>query len=392
MRYARAMMTRLHLICLLVGTPTALVAQRPAELTPAVARLVKTYSQSPDGAGFFSVWAAAVELKSNGLWIRYGDDGTPPVRIDRTTGTSKVIGRAGSGPNEYRQTADMISGVDGTIGVRDVGRQLLFWVDQNGVQRRTWSLPTTSNMQSKTFTDMKGHVYIGTSSFVDGKRGPTMLVRVDSALGLRDTVVVPFQQSPTWSWSTRTANGATMYYVQYAPSPDWGIDRQGRLYAYWSDSSFIQIFDGKKSSRLLLPTWREPLTAADRKRVTDQLDQIEKREKARNAEFLGSRPAVPELRPQLLESIPELNGGIVVRRSRLCAAYAGWKAPISGAAPPDSGRCSLIERFDPSGKRLTPFTLTARDQLLAIRADTAWVARRDEDDIVKILELVIPRR
>ena len=98
------------------------------------------------------------------------------------------------------------------------------------------------------------------------------------------------------------------------------------------------------------------------------------------------------MRSQILDVRPELNGGIYVRRSKPCAGYTTWKAPITGAAAPDSGRCGLVERFDASGRRLTPFTITARDEVLAMRADTVWVARRDEDDLYKILEMVIPRR
>ena len=393
-----AMTTPIRLACLVLVAVVPVFAQAPAELTPAVARLVKTYAETPDGAGFFDVRAAAVELKSTGLWIRYGDDGKPPVRIDRATGKAKLIGRAGDGPNEYRQTADFVSGADGMIGVRDVGRMLFFWVDPNGVQRRTWPVPTTDNVQGKTFTDTRGRVYIGRSPLdPNGKSNPQYAVRIDSALGLRDTMVVPLERDPAWSWQTRSVrNGnvtaTSLFYVQYAPYPDWGIDRQGRMFAYWSDSNFVEIYEGGKKRRLMLPEWREPLSAADRKRVTETLDNIEKRERARNSEFLGPRPPLPPHRPQILEAQPELTGGIVVRRTKPCAGYTGWRAPISGAAAPDSGRCALVERFDAAGKRLTPFTLTARDQLLAVRADTAWVARRDEDDLVKILELVIPRR
>jgi hypothetical protein len=90
--------------------------------------------------------------------------------------------------------------------------------------------------------------------------------------------------------------------------------------------------------------------------------------------------------------LPNLAGGIAVRRSKPCAQFKEWKAPITGAAPPDSGRCGFVERFDATGRRLSPFTYSPGDQLLAIRGDTVWMARRDDDDLVKILELVVPRR
>jgi len=379
-------------LALALAGASPLVAQTAPDLPPVVARLLRTYAESPDGAGFFDVRAAVPELGSTGLWVRYGDDGKPPVRIDRATGVAKVIGRPGSGPNEYRQTGDIVAGPDGLIGVRDVGRMLLFWVDAAGVQRRTWSVPTTDNMQGKTFADAKGRVYIGRTPVDRGVFGAPYVVRVDSARGLVDTMRIPFKRHPASMWSTRTPNGATQYYVQFAPAPDWGIDRQGRLYSFWSDSNFIQIGDGKATKRLWLPAWREPLSAVDRKSASDRLDDIEKREKARNAEFLSPRPSVPQFRSQILDVMPDLAGGIVARRSKPCASFRGWKAPITGATPPDSGRCGLVERFDASGTRLAPFTITGRDQVLAVRADTVWIARRDEDDLVKILELVIPKR
>jgi hypothetical protein len=390
-------MITLRSACLLLASATTLLAQDPPELAPVVARLARTYAEGPNGKDFFDVFNAAVELKSNGLWVRFGAPGEPPVRIDRSTGIARTIGAKGQGPNEFAGPTDLISGQDGLIGVRDPGRQLLFWVDRDGVQRRTWPVPTSSNMQYKTFTDTKGRVFIGVSSFdPKGGFGPTIIVRVDSARGLVDTMTVPFKADPRWTWETRTSSGsamgATKYYVQYAPSPDWGIDRQGRIFGYYSDSSFVQIFDGRQTHRLLVPAWHEQLTAANRKTVTDRLDDIERREKARGGTFLGPRPPIPTMRAQILEVMPDVAGGLVVRRSKPCQGFSAWKAPVTGAAPPDSGRCGWVERFDASGKRLAPFTLTGRDQLLAVRADTVWVARRDDDDLVKILELTLPRR
>ena len=385
----------MRLLCslLVAAVPAALAAQNVSELTPAVARLIKTYEHTPDGNGFFSVMSATPELKGTGLWVRYGDPDSPPIRIDRLTGTAKVIGAKGKGPNEFASPTDVVSGEDGLMGVRDVGRMLFFWVDQAGVQRRTWNVPTTDNMQFKTFTDMRGRVYIGRQPFEpDGKPPRPFVVRVDSALGLRDTVMIPFIQDAKWSWVSRNANSATRFYVQFAPYPDWAVDRQGRLLAWWSDSNFVQVSDGGKSTRLVLPAWREPLSAADRKAQSDRLDDIERRVKAQGATFVNARPPVPEYRQQILAAFPTLDGGVAVRRSRACADFKTWKAPITGAAPPDTGRCGYVERFDAKGKRLTPLTYTFRDQILAIRGDTVWMARRDDDDLVKILELLVPQR
>jgi hypothetical protein len=286
-------MTILRCAFLLLAASGSLAAQAPADLTPAVARLIRTYSETPDGAGFFDVRAAVPELKGNGLWVRYGEDGKPPVRIDRATGAAKVIGRPGDGPNEYRQTGDIVAGADGLMGVRDVGRQLFFWVDKDGVQRRTWPVPMTDNMMNKTFTDTRGRVYMGRTPVVNGVFGDPIILRVDSARGLVDTTPTPFKRSDAGKWATRTANGATQMYVQFAASPDWGIDRQGRVFGYWSDSNFIQLKDGTKTSRLLVPVWREPLSDVDKKAANDRLDAFERGQKANKAEFLGPRPPVP---------------------------------------------------------------------------------------------------
>ena len=160
----------MRLICSALAAliPAALAGQNVPELTPAVARLLKTYEKAPDGTAFFEVHRAAVELKGTGLWVRYGESGDPPIRIDRATSAAKTIGAKGKGPNEFAQPTDLVPSADGLIIVRDPARQSLFWVDKDGVQRRTWSVPTGSNMQGKTFTDAKGHVFIGVSSFVNG--------------------------------------------------------------------------------------------------------------------------------------------------------------------------------------------------------------------------------
>src|SRR3954468_13136770 len=163
------MKTPMRIALLLLLAPFVVRGQSVPELAPAVARLHKTYDKTPDGTGFFNIAAAAPELRGTGLWIRYGDRDTPPVRIDRMTGAVKIVGAKGKGPNEDTQPTDMVSGEDGTIGVRDPGRLTFFWVDKDGVQRRTWPVPTTNNMQGKTFTDAKGRLYIAISEFVNGR-------------------------------------------------------------------------------------------------------------------------------------------------------------------------------------------------------------------------------
>ena len=375
----------------LVLTPRTL-QQPTADIAPVAPSIVRTYETGPDGLELFRVNHVVIEPASGALWVHYGEESEPPVRIDRRTGAAKVIGRRGSGPNEYTRIIAMVPGAHGDVGIWDPGRRLWFWVDSAGVQRRTWPLPTNSLNYGQIFSDARGNVYIGQPlAFADPQRR-VAAVRVDSAAGLRDTIPIPFQTDSKWQWSASTANGSSGTRVMHAPSVVWSVDARGRLLVAWTDSNFVTVRDGGRDRRVLVPNYREPLSAQERRRATESLDQFEATARSRSAQLSGPRPSLPEFRNQLTTIVPDMTGGFALPRLRVCRNIPEWRAPgTREPAPTPDGRCGIVERFDAEGRRLRPFTLQAGHQLRVMRGDTAWVVSSNRDGFDQILEMVVPR-
>jgi hypothetical protein len=253
-------------------------------------------------------------------------------------------------------------------------------------------LPTNSLNYGRIFSDARGNVYIGQPlAFADPLRREVM-VRVDSAAGLRDTVPIPIQDDARWRWSASTANGNSGTRVMHAPSTLWSVDARGRLLVAWTDSNHVIVHEGNRLRRVVVPNYREPLTAEERKVATDNLAQFEATARTRGAQLSGPRPSLPGFRNQLTGIVPDLDGGFALPRSRSCRHMPDWRAPGTRApAPNPDMRCGIVERFDADGRRLRPFTLQLGDQLKVVRGDTAWVVRSDRDGLSTILEMVLPR-
>jgi hypothetical protein len=371
--------------------------QTVAEIAPVAPTIVKVYEKGPDGLELFRINAVVIEPASGALWIQYGGESEPPIRIDRTTGAVKLVGRKGAGPNEYRRVFAMVPGAQGDVGIWDPSRRLWFWVDSAGVQRRTWSIPTNSLLYGRVFSDIRGNVYIGQNARL-GEFGNEMAVRLDSARGLVDSLPVPAAASNRYRWSYTAVSagggrGSAGMVVRYAPIVHWGVDARGRVFAAWSDSNFIAVIDSGRQHRLFVPDYREPLTATERAQADSSISLFEANARSRGAQLDGPRPPVPGFRPQIAGVVPEMNGGIAITRTRPCNSVPGWRGP--GNAPPVDhplGRCGIVERFDADGRRLRPFTLGAGQQLAVLRSDTAWVTISTADGLSRVIEMVIPRR
>jgi hypothetical protein len=380
-----------------VAAVTMQVQQDAAELPLVTPTVVRTFDAGPDGLELYRIRAVAIEPRSGALWVSTGTDAEPPLRIDRKSGTVRTIGRKGSGPGEYNRVFAIAPGINGEVGIWDPGQRMWFWVDSAGRHTRRWSIPTNS-LVSGAFTDLRGNVYVKQpASRKPGDFMNQVVVQLDSAAGLRDTQAILLRDDGRWSWSaTRTtANGSSSSgaVVQLSPTIISGVDARGRLYAAWSDSNYVILRDRRSEKRLFIPNYRELLTSDERDEVSKSLDEVEGNFKRRQMTPTGPRPGIPSIRPQIRDIIPETNGGLAITRSRPCALVPTWRSP--GAAPSagnTQSRCPFVERFDPSGRRMRPFSLRVGDRLAVISGDTAWVVRPVGDGLERIAELLIPRR
>jgi hypothetical protein len=381
------------------ATALALVAARPAQQSPAdlplaQTAILRTYAKGPDGLDLYQVRDVVIEPRSGALWITFGEESEPPIRIDRKTNAIRTIGRKGAGPDEYTRIIAMVPGARGDVGIWDPARRLWFWVDSAGRQTRTWSIPTNSLVYGGVYSDTRGAVYLKQrATYTPGDFNNMVIVRLDSASGFRDSTPILLKDDGRWSWSGTSASGAAGgTRVSGAPSVLSGVDARGRMFAAWSDSNFVLVKDAARVTRLVLPDYQEPLTAEERSRATTSLDQFEAGMKRQSLTPKGPRPPIPTLRSQIRTITPEMNGGLAIVRSRPCASVPTWRAPGTGAPASDPNqRCAFLERFDADGHRLRPLSLLYGDFVQVVRGDTVWTTRETRDQLVHIVELVVAK-
>jgi hypothetical protein len=404
----------MHRDCLRVAVAVLLAprlagAQQAApDITPVVPSMIREYGipdviarmfaeagvQAPAQLPYVGLRAGTIEPRSGSLWVVFPvEPSLPPVRIDRRTGTAKVIHGIPGAPARYQRVMTILPGANGDVGVWDRGSLNMIWIDSSGTRARIWAVPGGASDFQHTYTDAAGRFLLGHSGRLC-TYNPPFLARVDSARGLVDTVIVPAPPNPgsVWGSVTRHPSGAEGGSCD-GRSPAWAIDARGRSNVAPRDSNFVLVMDRSAVRRAYMPQYHDPLTAqeiADARRITES---YERSRRAQGAEFVGTPPSDPTHHDQIETLIPDLNGGIVVKRARRCASVHAWPTPSRSApARTTSDMCTIFERFDPDGRRLTPFTIAHDDRLLAIRGDTVWFSREGPARATLVVEAIVRNR
>lgn len=403
-----APMTRTIAVAVLLA-PCLLGAQQAApDIIPVAPSIIKEYRIPINIAGMFAeagvlaspvlpyigLRAGTIEPRSGTLWVVFPvEPSLPPVRIDRRTGAAKVVHGIPGAPTRYQRVMTILPGAHGDVGVWDRGSLNMIWIDSSGTQARNWAVPGGASDFRHTYTDADGRFLLGHSGRLC-TYSPPFLARVDSARGLVDTVIVPAPPDPgtVWGSVTRHASGAEAGSCD-GRSPIWAVDARGRINVARQDSNFVLVMDRGAERRTFMPHYHEPLTAgeiADARRITAN---YERSRRAQGSEFVGTPPPDPTHRDQIDALIPDLNGGIVVKRARLCANVPEWPtASRSAPARNTNDTCTIFERFDADGRRLTPFTIARDDRLLAIRGDTVWFSREGLGRATIVVEAIVRNR
>jgi hypothetical protein len=364
----------------------------PVDITGMLAELgVPVLAQLP----YIEIRSGTIEPRSGGLWVVFAvEPSLPPMRIDRRTGAAKVIHGIAGAPTRYRRVMTILPGAHGDVGVWDRGSLSMIWIDSSGTQARTWAVPQGGASDFRhTYTDADGRFLLGYAGRLCTYNAP-FLARVDSARGLVDTVLVPAPPDPgsVWGSVTRHPSGAEAGSCG-GRSPLWAVDARGRINVARRDSNFVLVMDRKAERRAFVPHYHEPLTAgeiADARTLTANLDRSRR---AQGGDLVGTPPPDPTHRAQIDELIPDLNGGIVVKRARLCTSVPEWPTPSRSApARNTNDTCTIFERFDPDGRRLTPFTIAHDDRLLAVRGDTVWLSREGPGRATLVVEAIVRNR
>jgi hypothetical protein len=372
--------------------------QAAPDITPVAPSTIREYSL-PAVAGFFRrsvppVRAGTIEPLSGSLWVVFAvEPSLPPVRIDRRTGTAKVVDRIPGAPARYQRVMTILPGSRGDVGVWDRGSLRMIWIDSSGTQARTWEVPEGAASDFHTYTDANGRFLIGGPGRLC-TYAPPFFARVDSARGLVDTVIVPAPPDPgsVWGWVRYNAAGAGGGSCG-GRSPLWAIDALGRINVARQDSNFVVVIGRNAERKALMPHYNEPLTEAEvaaAHKVTADRDRFRR---TQDSDLVGTLPPDPTHLAQIDELIPDLTGGIVVRRTRRCGNVPAWPTPSRNApGRSSSDTCTIFERFDADGRRLTPFTIRRDDRLLAVRGDTVWFSREGPGRATVVVEGVVRNR
>jgi hypothetical protein len=363
---------------------------------PLVPRVHRVYGAKE----FHAIRSVAVERSGGGLWVASGAHDVP-VRIARATGVITPIGTKGAGPREFQEVGAVVSGPRGQIGVHDPRMGVWHWVDSTGRFLRT--LRALRGAYAITaFVDDRGQIVVGQpGSAHPGVTEPVRLALVSGtdSLAAVGSLGLPLRDQGVGIWQAQqrgaTSGGRSSVQPLYRARVVWTVDTRGRTVSAWTDSSFVVVRDGTRDQRIALS--RAPAAAVPKALLDHSkklVDDFEMRASASGAEFVGARPAIPAVLPQVSGLLPDDRGGFaVVRAERTCEGFHTWRAAGSGApAAKDQPFCPIVERIDAEGRLGRRFSLAVMERLVAIRGDTVWVVRTDADQLQTIVEYVVPRQ
>lgn len=185
---------------------------------------------------------------------RFGPDGT-------YLGT---IGRAGSGPGEYRNVAGMVVLDDGRIVLNDFGNGRLNVHDADGTLLDSWPLRPAIAELRPLHTHADG-VLLHDARIGQGGSREEILVRVSPDGTPGDTLVLPHAGYRSPGVVASSSEGSIGLDLPFTPARAWSVTRAGEVVALLGDRYAIDIHrqDGSvlQISRAVAPV---PVTDAER--------------------------------------------------------------------------------------------------------------------------------
>ena len=335
------------------------------------------------------------------------DPATPALWLINSDGTGlRRVGRAGSGPGEYRQMSGLAISRDSGIVLWDEGNARINFYDRDGLYRSTAMLPISFCCPGDVATmDTLGRTWLEVELFPSDKskpmpfrpgEEPTAFLRLDSVGNVLDTVPAPdlpgdqapltaINESPTgtsmrWSimpYATHTVRAASPFGSV--------VTGQGRPYTIHG------VLNGKplRIEGFVTPV---PVSSEERQQIRAH---HEFRFRQVKSDWSWTGPEVPAEKPAYFD----LNVG---EDGRIWASLSSASEPAPDAASSEPGtrgpvappirfqnRENRWDVFERDGRYLGRIASSRLFSPYVMQGDTVWGVMLDEDDVPTVVKMRI---
>lgn len=299
--------------------------------------------------------------------------------VDLRTHTSSLIGRSGSGPNEYQQPGGIYIGTGDTILVLDRQQARVLLVTPNGrvAGMRSVAVQGTSG-SSDLDVDRTRLDAVGTPHFLDPnsafgiRRGRPVdsvpLWRFDPVRQRADTVVQLRQ--PETRIISAEGNVVRSQRVLFSPADGWAVAPDGRVAVIRSEPYRVEWItrDGRVVRGPEIAYTPVPVAKADRDAVSNQGGRagVGSPGGALKGSLTGVAPIFADAKPAFNpdDIIVAPNGYL----------WVGRMMPANSASV-------VYDVFDARGERIDRISFPARSRVVGFGTGAVYVSERDSEDL-----------
>jgi hypothetical protein len=320
---------------------------------------------APDGAGGVYVFDGQVPA------LRHYDAGG---RYTRT------LGRAGSGPGEYMDTALGLAVLpDGRLLLRDPRNGRFNLYDRGGAPVDHWPLASGLFTSRATYVDTAGHIYarIMTGPVEPDAPWPIGLLRLSPSGEILDTIPSPpFPGEPTGGGGI------------FSPAKSWDLHPHGYMVVGVGDRYAVEL--RRPEGTLRIEKAGEPLPVHPEERA--EREALQEYQVRTQGQSMSALPApVPRVKPYFRGIYAGEDGTIwvhvhqdAVRRDPPADAPA---PPADGPPPILWSEPGVFDVFESDGTYLGELRVPPRTTLLTYSRDEVWAIRRGEFDELYLVRM-----
>jgi hypothetical protein len=367
---------------------------------PGVAPLVEELSIGVADGGDEYILGQVADIALGRDGSLYVFDGQVPIvrHYDANGKFLRRIGRAGSGPGEYRSVSGLATLSDGRLLVWDTGNWRVNVYAPNGDFSTQWITPSgmsgggTAQYSRAIMVDTAGRIIMRKQiiNFREPGNQPTVWLRYRQDGTFIDTVRAPVLPSAALL-TARNGNASTAMPVPFSPIRVATVSPLGSLVAGFPSRYAFEIHqpDGRTVS-IRRDARAEPVSRSER---SEARTSVEERMRQTDPNWSWSGPDIPDHKPFYHGLVTGLDGRIWVNLTPNVRTGPGVSGSVwsgggnapgrrpSAAEPP---KASLYDVFEPDGSYLGQVQVPAGAYAMVRRGDHVWGVATGDDDVPRV--------
>lgn len=383
------------------GTRDTVIRQADRPIHPGVATLVEELSIGvADGAEEYVLGEIAdVALGKDGSLYVF-DRQVPVVRhYDASGKFLRNIGRAGSGPGEYRSASGIATMPDGRLLVWDTGNWRINVYSASGDALTQWTTP--SGMSGGGTAQYSRAIFVDTSGMVITRKAThdfrslsqrTLWLRFRPDGIPADTIHEP-PAAIMGTVSARAGNVSTSAPVPFAPIRLVAMSPLGYLVSGYPSRYAFEIHQpGRAVVSVRRDVKPEPVSRSER---AEGRRNIEERMRQTDPTWSWNGPDIPEHKPLYYGLVTGLDGRIWLSLTAETGprigglsgvSSVGQGAPRARAPATDRGpsKPTLYDVFEPDGRYLGQVQVPAGAAAVVRKGDQVWAVAFGDDDVPRL--------